>query len=89
LMVENPCPYLNLLDFCCCPNAFQRPVSYVELRHLGECSLNPPHSVRQVGAGTVLLLLKSVNLMNCDQVLGSYKTPEMMSLFCHHHVAKN
>jgi hypothetical protein len=79
LMAENPCPYRNLSDFCCCPSAFQRPVSYVELHRLGECSLNPPHSARQVGVGTVLLLLKSVNSMNCDQASGSYKTPGMMS----------
>lgn len=78
LMVENPCPYLKLLDSCCYPSASRRPVSYVELRRLGGCSLNSPHSVRQAEAGTVLLLLKTVNSTHCDQALGSCKTPAMM-----------
>lgn len=79
LMVENPCPYLKLSDSCCYPSASRRPVSYVEFRRLGGRSLNSSHSVRQGEAGTVPLLLKTVNSMHCDQVLGSCKTPAMMS----------
>jgi len=79
LMVENPCPYLKLSDSCCYPSASRRPVSYAELRRLGGQSLNSPHSVRQAEAGTVLLLLKTVNSTDCDQALGSCETPVMMS----------
>lgn len=79
LTVENPCPYLKLSDSCCYPSASRRPVSYVELHRSGGHSLNSPHSVRQAEAGIVLLLLKTVNSMHCDQALGSCKTPAMMS----------
>ena len=79
LMVENPCPSLKLPDSCCYPSASRRPVSYVELRRSGGRSLNSPHSVRQAEAGTVPLLLKTVNSTDCDQALGSCKTPAMMS----------
>jgi hypothetical protein len=78
LMVENPFPYLFLLDSCCFLSASQRQVSYVVLHHYSGHSYNPPCSVRLVGVHTVLLFSNNLHSMNYCQVSHSCGSPEMV-----------